>query len=243
MPTVARTPSKLYTLLETWDVPKSALTNLSVIEGSIADGATVRQALLTASGDALADTIVFGIGGKPRLQLNLFRPFTNDDPHSTERATAAILAELATLGHRTTRAGRKPVFVSITTIGLSDHQRDIPYLYFPLYYWLLLVARGDKKAAEVVLVGAPSKAKGNADAIIEDCVTIRPSILQDGPGRGLDQVRVGWEYLHKAPEPGDASPGSPLGYTIARKDVGTWIMEKVVKGNGEWNGKGVYITY
>lgn len=73
-------------------------------------------------------------------------------------------------------------------------------------------------------------------------VIVRASLLTDGSGIGVDKLRVGWER-HERDGTGEAGPGPAVGYTVARKDVGAWIFEKVVKNaDGEWNGRLVTVT-
>lgn len=64
-------------------------------------------------------------------------------------------------------------------------------------------------------------------------VAIKPSLLMDGEGYGLDIVRQG---LPEKPA---------VGYTIQRKDVGLFMCERLIKQevNPEWLNKGVSITY
>ena len=64
-------------------------------------------------------------------------------------------------------------------------------------------------------------------------VAVKPSLLMDGDGFGLDIVRQG-------------VPEKPaVGYTIRRQDVGLFICERLVKQDvrEEWLNKGVSITY
>ena len=49
---------------------------------------------------------------------------------------------------------------------------------------------------------------------------VRPTLLTDGEPVGQDKIRVGTE---KSPE---------MGYTISRRDVGTWVFENVVQNGG-----------
>jgi hypothetical protein len=65
---------------------------------------------------------------------------------------------------------------------------------------------------------------------------VRPSLLTNGKALGTDKVRVGTEK-----EPA-------VGYTISRDDVGLWIWEKMLKGEGvegveAWKGTKPTLTY
>ena len=66
----------------------------------------------------------------------------------------------------------------------------------------------------------------------------------DGASCGLELVREGWEIPSKSADQGsEEGEGPAVGYSIRRADVGLWIMERVVKGFGDWNGKMVSLTY
>jgi putative NADH-flavin reductase len=62
-----------------------------------------------------------------------------------------------------------------------------------------------------------------------DFTMVMPPMLNNGPGRGLDKVRVD----------GDALP--PYGSRISRVDVADFMMRQI--GSSEWVGKGVYVSW
>lgn len=72
---------------------------------------------------------------------------------------------------------------------------------------------------------------------IEDFVILRPSLLTDGARLGTDKVRVGEEI-------GDAAKPA-VGYAISRADVGGWIFDELLdgEGKGKYGGKMISITY
>lgn len=80
-------------------------------------------------------------------------------------------------------------------------------------------------------------AKPAGERAIENFVIIRPSLLTDGKRLGLKKIRVG-EESEEAVKPA-------VGYTISREDVGGWIFDELVSGDGEkrFAGKMVSLTY
>ncbi len=63
-------------------------------------------------------------------------------------------------------------------------------------------------------------------------VVVRASLLTDGKARGGEKVRVGVEEK------------PAVGYTISRGDVGLWVFENLVLGEGgKYVGQKVSITY
>ena len=105
----------------------------------------------------------------------------------------------------------------------------------PLYRWLLAIPHHDKKAMESLLQAEMAKPVG--ERVIRDFVAVRPSLLTDGARLGTRNVRVG-EEVGKVVKPA-------VGYTISREDVGGWVFEEMVKGDGgeRYAGKMVSITY
>ncbi len=127
---------------------------------------------------------------------------------------------------------KKPLLVALSTTGISSQGRDIPLAMIPLYHWLLAVPHKDKKAMETLLLN--EMAKSADERAINDFVVVRPSLLTDGPRLGTEKVRVGEESKKPA-----------VGYTISREDVGGWIFNEIVNGDGKdkYAGEMVSITY
>ena len=88
---------------------------------------------------------------------------------------------------------------------------------------------------EAVLLA--EKAKPADERAIRDFVILRSSFLTDGKRLGTAKVRSGVESAEAA------KPA--VGYTISREDVGGWIFDEIVNGDGEekFAGKMVSITY
>ena len=210
-----------------------------MIRGNISNMEAIKSTLICPTNPKqLIDTIVSGIGGKePRFQLSLFQTMTIEDPHICEKAIATIfsvLDSLADQGINTTAKGRKPLYIAITTISLGQ-RRDLPYLYYPLEFWLLRVMRADKLRTELLI-------KADGGRHVRDFVLMRPSLLVGEP-RGVDQLNVGWVWGVKKGEAGRTDElGPKIGYTIAKKDLGAWIYENAILEGG-WEGKCVSWVY
>ncbi|KAH6629654.1 hypothetical protein C7974DRAFT_472395 [Boeremia exigua] len=238
---LARTPQKLTDLLRTAHaVPAAALESLLTIHaGDVKDPAACAAALVSPLNPAaLVDTIVFGVGAAP--VLSWIPPFIGmTDATVCETGTAAIfsaLDDLAARGIATAPAGSKPLFISISTTGLSTKTRDVPLLLYPLYKLALHTPHLDKSRAETLLTR-------DAGVHIRDCVVVRPTLLTDAPRKGIQGVRAGWEWTGPERERGGVREAGPqLGWSIGRKDVGGWVFERVVQEGG-WEGRCVSLTY
>ncbi|EON69208.1 hypothetical protein W97_08467 [Coniosporium apollinis CBS 100218] len=246
---LARTPSKLTTLLtSTHGIPQHVLdSNLIIVKGDIKDITAVKKALLSKDG-RIVDIVVSGIGGTPALQWSLLRPVTLTDPHICERAAATILSALRELRQsrrddplqsQGEKSAQGPMVIAISTTGVSTKQRDVPFLIYPLYHWLLQVPHADKQAMEQVLIADAS----STSPAIGDFAIVRPTLLTDGVAKGTDTVKMGWEYPEGKPEQSEPAPGPALGYSVSRADVGAWIFEQLVEGEGKWGNKCVTLTY
>jgi putative NADH-flavin reductase len=218
-----RTPSRLNSLLP---LDLSTLPNLHLITGNARDADILAKALIVpGSKGQLVDMVITSIGGKPD-----FRRLTIDDPHVCQKGMEALLSALATV--RTTYgldAGKKIRLVALSSTGITDLGRDVPYLMYPLYHVLLKDPHKDKKALEELVKGSG-----------ERFTLVRPSLLTDA-GEGAGQVRVGLEDVLAG-----KVESSAVGYTVSRQDVGKWIFEECIQeeGQGElWVGKAVTLSY
>ncbi|KAK6004163.1 hypothetical protein QM012_009013 [Aureobasidium pullulans] len=204
---LVRTPSKLTAVLDAQGVSESSLANLEIIEGNAKDINSVKRLLQTSTG--IVDTIVFGVGAAPKLRLHIM-PVTLDDPNICRTAMATLLSALNEL-----KAATKPKLLVISTTGITRGPRDVPFLYIPLYHWLLHVPHIDKRVMEQLVF--EQKDKPVAERVIGGFAIVRPTLLMDGNGIGVANIRYGLE----------SSPA--VGWTIDRKDVGNWLFEKGVK--------------
>ena len=223
---LARTPSKLTKSMQDKGVSDGVLNNqLTIIEGNAKDVEAVKRALRI--NDQIVDMIVSGIGGTPGLQASIFKPVVLTDPTICQDVGKTILEATSQIKSTT-----KPVFINISTTGIPPEgmPRDVPLAFVPLYHWVLQDPHEDKKVLESALrehVEKPLNERG-----ISGFVNIKPSLLMDGDGKGLANIRQGI----------DEKPA--LGYTIARKDIGLWIFENVIKRdmNPDWMNKSVSLT-
>ncbi|CAM1509843.1 Fc.00g001780.m01.CDS01 [Cosmosporella sp. VM-42] len=211
---LCRTPSKM-------DVNfPSKPANLIVKPGNAHDIDAV-AACLTVPGNPtqLVDAISFTIGGA----FN-FSKMSIDDPDVCKKGMAVLLEALNKL--RREGAQGQPLLVVISTTGISEHAKDVPLLFRPMYSFMLKMPHEDKKVMEKTLVASP-----------ERWVMVRPSFLCDGekPER---KIRVGVE------DPAKGVERSEVGYVISREDVGRWMFEELLnKDARDYEGKAVSITW
>lgn len=220
---VARYPRKLHDMLIQKGVSESTImANLIITRGDVTDIGSVKLALLYKQRPV--NLIVSGFGAKP-VFTNPLSP-TLDNPTVCQDGIRTILTASRSLEY--TSHDRKPTLVAVSTTGLDDQRRDVPYLVMPLYYWALKVPHEDKKIMETLI--REEVQKPESERAIQDYAIVRASLLTDGAGYGADKVRVGSEE-----EPA-------IGYSIDRNDVGRWMFEKLVKRGGEYSNKVVSIT-
>ena len=205
---VVRNPSKLTALLFEHRVPPSALeAHLTISQGDVLNASDCKKSLTLNS--RTADIIISGIGVPPT------------GPEITVCTTAAnnILSALPSLPP--TASGKKPLFIALSTTGISDGPRDVPLVCAPLYHWFLANPHRDKKNMEKAIVEQTNH-----------FTIVRPSLLTNGKARRGKKIRVGTEEK------------PAVGYTISREDVGLWVFEHLVKGDGEkYAGQKITITY
>lgn len=236
---MVRTPAKLRSLLEDQHKLSSDTldSHLVIVQGNIKSVEDVKRTL-TISG-RLPDRILFAVGGSPILQFSLFAPINLDDPHICEEgmktlitAVRSCIAENIPLGP----LGTRPVLLTISTISMSS-RRDLPYLYYPLEYWLVNIPRKDKKALEDTIWSTVLK----DDSPFGGFAMVRPPLLSDGPALGPEKVRAGWVWPDQQREAktahGEKEAGPAIGWSIAKADVGRWIFDNLVMGNGSSLGK------
>ncbi|KAK0099673.1 hypothetical protein ONS95_013434 [Cadophora gregata] len=240
---LARTPDELHNLLiNEHGIPLETITRyLNVHQGNVKSPTDVRSVLINPIDHTLlVDIIVSGVGAYPTFQWSIKRPFPLTDPNICETAIGAIYSALSDLASTsrppivTNSTGQKPLLILVSTAGCGRN-RGVPLPVYPQYYYLLGGPLADKKRMEELAF----KDKG---AHVRDFVIMRPLFLTDGIARGDGGLRVSWEWGVEGAEKRPNEPGPEIGYTVSRKDVGTWIFEKVICQGG-WEGKCVYLTY
>ena len=214
---MARTPSKLTSLLVAKGISESIITScLTIIQGDGRDPTAVRQTLLGEDG-SVTDLIISGIG-----MVMSGWSFQTLDTKICNDATTNILGVLRDL-----KSAKKPLMVAISTTGISNGPRDVPLLFTALYHGLLAAPHKDKRLMEKAI----SDAQGKGDAIRGAIIT-RASLLTNGPAKGKGAVRVGTEDK------------PAVGYTISREDVGLWLFDEIVSGERDkWVGQKISLTY
>jgi hypothetical protein len=227
-----------------YNVPADTLdAQLTIIQGGARDLELVKETL-APEGKQPASLVISGIGSYPKLELR--PPFVVQTDQTLCEDSITILLEALRQLRREGKISeeQKPLVYVGSTTGLSS-KRDVPYLYFPLYHFVLASAHKDKKVMERVLAEASTET--GPDAPILSFVIGRPTLLMDGPATGQEYIRTGWEKHPSAPNALSEQETSPaIGYTIRRSDVGAWIFEEVIKGGSRdniWAGKCVSMTY
>ena len=202
---LARTPSKLTNLLLSRGVSQSDIDNhLRITAGDVLDITSVK-ANLSHSGRN-ADIIFSGIG------ITNFAELTAEVAICSN-AISNILAALTEL-----KPAKRPLLVALSSTGITQGKapRDLPLLMVPIYYYMLANPHKDKIHMEEVI----EEHYASRDCQISGSVIVRPSLLMNGAAKGGENVRVGTE----------SKPA--VGYTINRDDVGLWMFETLVKGDG-----------
>ncbi|MCJ1404789.1 hypothetical protein MMC11_008015 [Xylographa trunciseda] len=240
---VARNPEKLGNFLANeHHVPPSAIgQRLTIFQGDVKDPAAVSKAVISPiNQEVLVDVILSGVGAYPTFQWSIRRPLPLTDPTICETAIRTVFTALSDLSSAAKSKStsdkrlKKPLLIVISTAGCG-RRRGIPLPIYLPYHYLLGSPLMDKRRMEEVVL----RDKG---AHVRDFVVIRPAILTDGKTRGDSGLRVGWEWGAERNDQAVKEPGPEVGYYVSRKDVGTWIFEKVIVQGG-WEGKCVYLTY
>lgn len=212
---VVRNASKLNDLLASRNVSADLIQkHLVIVTGNVKDVDSVTQTLFPRSSNSgVVDIIVSGIGGAP-----VFRAFppglTIDDPTVCQDATSTVLESLQA---GLTADMKRPVFIVVSSTGISDHGRDIPIAMVPIYRLLLPVPHADKKKMETILLSEVQSSTPR----IAGFVAVRPTMFTDGPLLAAEQIRSATESDGKVTK-------EAIGYTISRSSVGNWIYETLL---------------
>ena len=199
---------------------------LTIVDGSVTDLDTVRRTIQPGGSESpMVDIIVSGIGGKLSFD-NPLNP-TLDNPTICQNGIRTILSAARS---SSSDSDHKPTLIAISTTGITDQCRDVPFAMMPVYYWLLKTPHEDKKVMERLI--RDESVRPVRESGIGEYTIVRPSMLTDGDGVGLDKIQVGVEEQ------------PAVGYFMAREDVGRWIFEVLVKPGlkSDYLGKVVSIT-
>ena len=162
--------------------------------------------------------------------------------------TQAILNVLETL------PASQPKIIAISSIGVTAASRKaLTFFLWALYGYLLPQAHRDKRGAEQIyahIAGFSWDTKDNVGPDIleenwmarvppqgqyKNLVIIRPAMLTDGPSLA-DKHPEKEAYRVQDDDVSGA-------YTISRRDVSHFLVEKVVKHWDSWSGRRVSIAY
>lgn len=133
------------------------------------------------------------------------------------------------------RSGQKPLLVVISSTASENIWESMPWVYVPLYYWLLTEPHVDKLNMEKVI-------KEDRGTHVRDFVVVRPAIMTDREEIGVGRVRVGWVWGLPGDDGREKQIGPAVGWTIGRKDVGAWVYNNVIV-EGAWDGRCVSLCY
>lgn len=128
---------------------------------------------------------------------------------------------------------QKPLIAVISSTGISAGPRDVPLPIVPLYKIILHNAHNDKLNMEQLLGDSIAEgASGGKEAWIRGFVSVRPSLLTNGPVAGQPKLKVGTV----------SKPA--VGYSVSREDIGKWIFDELVanEGRDRWVGEKVSLT-
>ncbi|KAF2656264.1 hypothetical protein K491DRAFT_778085 [Lophiostoma macrostomum CBS 122681] len=239
---LARTPNKLHELLTSeHSIPATTIQKcLTVVQGDAKKPDDVAKVLISpVDNKYLVDIILTAIGTYPVFSWSIRRPLRLPDPTICEDGMAANFAaidELANQNVLTTTDRAKPLLIMISsTAGPDRRNHNLPWLFAPLYWWLLVEPHNDKLNMEKL-------ALDDNGAHVRESVIIRPSILTDGPENGLESVKVGWIWNVDTKVDRPKAPGHVTAWGISRKNVGAWVFKKVIVEGG-WEGRSVSLRH
>lgn len=205
----------------------------------------------SATGDI--DLVLFSVGGA--LKIHWLRGGTISPANL---CSTSLLNVLRTMPEELRAPARQPRFVVVSTTGATRSSHDrLPLPMRLFYWWLLTQPHVDKLAVERVLAWADGTrwvddgyrqdvlpagweaAPGMpAPGSLRRVLVVRPAFLTDGPSLG-DAQREG----AKAPYRVNADETGTEGWTISRRDVAHFIVERALPEWEKWEGKRVSLMY
>ncbi|KAK4685383.1 hypothetical protein P7C73_g4764, partial [Tremellales sp. Uapishka_1] len=219
-----RDPSKLES------DPKIPAGSVEIVKGDATVVDDLRKLFTTK-----VDLVVSSIGGVPTFGLSGIKLVGQQDLcTAAARALVRVLSEL--------EAEDVPRVVAVSSMGIGENHKVMPFLMRQLYYWTLESAHADKEGMEYVLLRAsrtqsppadvsaplprlisPDALKETKEGFLDELIIVRPAALVgDAAARDESVVKVGEELAT---------------YTVRRSEVGRFIARECVPGKNEWVGK------
>lgn len=199
------------------------------------------------------DILMFSVGGVPesfhwRKGVQLKHP---------NLCSASLLNVVRTLPSNQRAPGAQPQFVVVTSTGITKASHDgLPFAMKGIYSYLLEGPHVDKFGMERLLAhctGAPFDRDAYRTDLLPDgwqtldgvpphgalknILIVRPAWLTDGPAKADEPKDKGAPYKIQK---GD---NAKLGWTISRKDVAHFIVERGLASWDEWQGQVVSLSY
>ncbi|WWD18511.1 hypothetical protein CI109_102963 [Kwoniella shandongensis] len=184
------------------------------------------------------DLIVSSVGATPSFT---WTGLHIDQPKLCMDSTLALLHVLAKL------ETPLPRVVAVSSMGIGDNHKVMPYVMQAAYSALLARPHRDKEALEYLLQKAsiklplPSHAPDNTflpesaiasvrDNFLPELIIVRPAALvgDDAPPKEKEKIKVGEDLST---------------YTVRRSEVGRFIAEDCVPGKDEWVNKFPVVGY
>ncbi|KAG2196937.1 hypothetical protein INT46_006452 [Mucor plumbeus] len=183
------------------DYTEEQKSKLTIIKGDALDPAVVKETIQNT------DVIIYSIGSAFDFKkMDMVNPGLC---HDTMAVLLQVLEELP----ENERPNR---LVVVSTTGL-DNMKEVPYLFYPLYRFVLHAPHQDKKELERLVI--------DENKSVPNWIVVRPTLLTDGDLKGKYKADVGLS-----------------GYTISRQDVGHFLLNQCIVPT-TWIHKKVVVSY
>lgn len=228
-----------------------------LVQGDALKEADVQKAWAASaegSEHGIPNVVLFSVGGTPKFSIT--GGAIIDPPDLCTRAMLALMPCFPK--DASTQPQPKLILISSTGLSKSAHNA-LPLAMKPMYAYLLRSPHKDKLGMERVVhyaahgwvwpkedgeplvtilpPGWKSKLDGERaedGGFLTDVVVVRPSMLTDGDCKADKKG----DKAYRAEEKEVAS-----GYTVSRRDVAHFIVEKCLPRWEKWNGKCVRVAY
>jgi hypothetical protein len=172
-------------------------------------------------------------GGTPSFTL---RGFQLDNPTLCTDATLALLRVLSRKPE-----DQRPRVVAVSSMGLGENHHTMPLPLRVINPWMLSGPHADKEGMEYLYLRAgnispapappPTIILAEADRevperMLPELILVRPALLTDGAEGGA--VRASEDLC---------------AYTVSRADVGRWITDNCMPGEGAWVNRAPVLGY